>query len=273
MYKLVFTASVLLFFTSCEKLVNIGDVPSTSEYPSQLGYEWEYNTTWKLEYYDSSGHIDSSSFQDLGNTIVRVTKVHDTIGIYNNLIRFEDYDLATPQNIHSMWYLNADSGLYAIAYHNPGASQFVVPKQNSMSPKQFKKILKLISISPASYEIGSSLYQALDSIQYYVLPRKVLKYPVHIGARWTELIEPFYRERLIKNQQLLTLNGKNYLCYKVESVWNWGIEFTDYIDFNSGLIMREIIADSLAIINPESPQPVGYFKSTSISRLVRESKP
>lgn len=272
MKKLSIISALILIFVGCEKLVNIGDIPTNVKYPSELDREWEYNTVWKFEFYDSLGHIDSTSIQDLGNTIVKVTSEQETLGTYNNLIRFEDYDAATPQNIHRMWYLNADSGFFAIAYHNPGISQLVIPKQKITTLEELKRIIKLIGLSPAAYNRTIYPTQLSDTIQFYLPVRKVINYPLYIGARWIELIQPFYRQRFVNNQQIINVNGKNYYCFKIESDWDWNIEFTDFIDLNSGLILREIVADSLAIISPDSPDPVGYFKSTTTSKLVRMKK-
>ncbi len=273
MSKLFFVVSFLLLFISCEKLVNIGDIPSNSKYPDKIGHEWEYNTVWKFEYYDSTGYIDSTSIQDLGNTIVKVTKENEVVGSYTNLIRFEDYDLATPQNIGKIWYLNADTGLIAVAYQNPGNSQHVIPKQSLTSIDQFKSFIKNIGVLPGVPILNNQPSHPLDTIQYYLPPRKVLKYPIALGSRWIELIEPFYRERFINKQQIVNANGKNYYCYKVESELFWGnFKLNDYIDMNSGLIIREIIADSMSLILPGSPDIVGYYKSTTTSTLVRMTK-
>ena len=46
----------------------------------------------------------------------------------------------------------------------------------------------------------------------------------------------------------------------------------DYVDINSGLIQREIIADSVAFVTTTTPDSGGFFKSTTISKLVRERK-
>ena len=59
-------------FCSCEELINIG-TPS-QKYPTQVGREWEYTTTWKLEYYDKTGHIDSNSTETMENTIWMIKK-------------------------------------------------------------------------------------------------------------------------------------------------------------------------------------------------------
>ncbi len=273
MSKLVASFFLIIFLTACEESVNSGNIPDYSKYPVQLNREWEYNTILKIEYYDSNGHIDSTEMMDLGNTICKITSLNDTIGNLTHLICFAEYDLSTPQYVHKVWYLNADSGLYAIAYCNPGSSQIITPKMYHSSHQDINKITRLIGLNPASFEGGKSVIQFSDSIQFYTYPRKVLKYPLRIGERWVELIDPFYRERFINKKESLTINGKVFNCLKVESGLNLGIFFNDYINLTNGLIMREILADSLAIINPEDPNPIGYYRVHSISKLVRVTIP
>ncbi|MCA2005487.1 MAG: hypothetical protein LDL01_06775 [Ignavibacterium sp.] len=271
MSKLFFIIVSLTLLSACEKSINSGEIPISSKYPTQLNREWEYNTTIRLEFYDSTGHIDSTELMDSVNTICKIIRVNDTIGDFKNLVLFEEYDVLTPQNVHKLWYLNADSGLYAIAYSNPGASQTIVPKANIKSYNDFINMIKLIGLSPASYLSVSSNDQINDT-SFYSYPRKVLQYPLRIGERWIELIEPFYRERFIKDKTQITINGNTYNCFKVESEWDWNIVFTDYINFSNGLVMREVIFDSIAIIGTEDPNPLGYYKISSVSKLVRETK-
>ena len=262
---------LLIIFTSCEKSVNSGDIP-IHKYPTQLNREWEYNTTIKLEFYDSTGRIDSTEVMDLGNTICKIRRVNDTIDNFKNLVLFEEYDVLTPQNIHKMWYMNADSGLFAIAYSNPGTSQVIVPKANIKNYNDIKYLISLIGLNPASHYNTNSNSQINDT-NFYPYPRKVLQYPLRIGDRWVELIEPFHRERFIKDKTQITINGKTYNCFKVESEWNWDIVFTDYINATNGLIMRELQIDSLEIIGPEDPNPIGFYRVSTVSKLVRESRP
>jgi hypothetical protein len=226
-----------------------------------------------FEYYDSTGNIDSSSIWDLGNTICKITNINDSIGNFSKLILFEEYDVATPTNIHKTWYVNADSGLYSIAYSNPGSSQILIPKQPLKSFEYFIQTVKSIGVAPAFYFGLSNSNQVSDSIQFYTYPRKVLVYPLKIGSRWIELIEPFYRERFIRKQEIININGTDYNCYKVEADWDFNITFNDYIDLSRGLIKREIISDSMEIASPNSPYPEGYFKLTSVSKLERITKP
>lgn len=273
MSKIFASLSLIILFTACEKSVNSGDIPNYSKYPVELNKEWEYNTIFKLDFYDSTGHIDSTEIMDLGNTICKITNLNDSLGNYSNLVLFEEYDVATPQFVHKLWYLNSDSGLYAIAYANPGSSQIIVPKMNFNSRTDLINFIKTIGLNPASYEGGGFKITLSDSIQYYTYPRKVLQYPIRLCERWIELIEPFYRERFIAKKENVMINGVTYSCFKVESDWNWDLIFNDYINLKSGLVMRELFTDSVAIINDNSPDPVGYYKFSSISKLVRETAP
>lgn len=273
MPKLLSILAILIILTACEESVNSGDIPNYSKYPVELNKEWEYNTIIKFEYYDSTGHIDSTEIWDIGNTICKITNLSDSIGNFSNLVLFEEYDFATPQYVNKMWYLNADSGLYAIAYANPGNSQIIVPKMNFNSRTDLINFIKTIGLNPASYAGGGFNIALSDSIQYYTYPRKVFQYPIRLGERWVELIEPFYRERFIAKKENISINGVTYSCFKVESDWNWDIIFNDYINLKSGLLMREIFSDSVAIINDNSPDPVGYYRLSSISKLVRETAP
>lgn len=274
MSKIFIIISILFLFSSCEQLVNTGDLTSSQKYPAKTGNEWEYDSEWKLEYYDTTGHINRTSFGSSGNTIVRIIKEEYTLGLYKDLVLFESFDLSTPQNINQTWYLNADSGLFAIAYSAAGSSQFVLPKQRNITLEQVHNFVRAIGTFPGFADVNTILNPQADTIQYYSLPRKVLTYPLGIGSRWIELTEPFFRERFINKKQIINANGKDYYCYKVESNWTWVpyLEFTDYIDLNSGLVMREIIADSIAQVLPGSPDIIGYFKSTTTSKLVRETK-
>uniref|UniRef100_A0A832G7R3 Lipoprotein n=1 Tax=Ignavibacterium album TaxID=591197 RepID=A0A832G7R3_9BACT len=273
MSKLFFILPILFLFIACEKVVNSGNFPIYSKYPTQLNTEWEYNTIMLFEYYDSTGNIDSSSVMDLGHTICKITNINDSIGNFSKLILFEEYDVATPTNIHKTWYVNADSGLYSIAYSNPGSSQIVIPKQHLKSFEYFIQTVKSIGVAPAFYFGLSNSNQVSDSIQFYTYPRKVLVYPLKIGSRWIELIEPFYRERIVRTTEIINCNGKDYNTYKIESEGDFKVIFNDYINLTDGLIKREILIDSVAIISPISPDPQGYYKFGSISNLVRVLKP
>lgn len=273
MTKLFFLISLLILVVSCENITNEGEVNNNSKYPTKVGYEWEYNTTMKFELYDTLGHIDSTSFQDLGNTIVKVTKEFDTLGNFSNLIRFDVYDVSTPQNVNKMWYLNNDSGLTAVAYYNSGASLPVLPKNGRLTIEQIKTLLKISGLLSACDHFSNSISISTDSILYYSPSRKVLKYPIKIGAKWTELNNPFYRERFVSKKQIVNSSYNSYDCYKIESIWQFSnTEYNDYISLNSGLVMREYIVDSIMITSTTNPDSGRYANIIQTSKLVRKSK-
>ncbi|WP_337872394.1 hypothetical protein [Ignavibacterium sp.] len=273
MSKLFFILPSLILLISCDEAVNTGNISVYPKYPTLLRTVWEYNTIMKYEYYDSTGNIDSSSVIDLGNTICTISSINDSITNFKKLILFEEFDVATPDYIHRMWYINSGSGFYAIAYSNPGTSNLIIPKQIFSNPENFKQLIKSIGLSPAIFPVLSNSNQFSDSIQFYPYPRKVLAYPLDVGSRWVELIDPFYRERIVRTTEIINCNGNDYNTYKIESEWDFPIIFNDYINLTDGLIKREILIDSVAIISPISPDPQGYYKFSSISNLVRVLKP
>ena len=71
---------IYFLFSGCEHINTEGEVIHNTKYPAKVGHEWEYNTTWKLELYDTLGHIDSTSIENIENTIVKVITESDTIG-------------------------------------------------------------------------------------------------------------------------------------------------------------------------------------------------
>jgi hypothetical protein len=274
MAKIFLSFSVLICFVGCEQLENISELDTSYNYPTQVGQEWEYNTMWKSEFYDQSGNIDSASFLNMGNTIVRITKENERVGNYNNLILFEAYEINTPQNIHRIWYSNSDTGFFAIAYSNPGAVQPVLPKLTNSSFEYFKALVNGNSMLPGYLFVTNPNTMLADSIQFYSSSRKVFAYPFQTGSRWVELIEPFYRERFINKVEQINVSAGNYLCYKVESeMFFQNLILNDYVSSSSGLIMREIIADSMLLVTVTNPDSGAFIKSTTISKLVRETKP
>ncbi len=275
MQKIFLLLPFILLFFGCEQLENITEFDPSQRYPIKVGHEWEYNTTWKFEFYDQSGNVDSSSSINLGNTIVRIVSDKERLGNYNNLVLFESYEVvvSSPQNSQKIWYLESDTGFFAIAYSNPGASQPVVPKQNYSDLDDYKKLITSINLFPGAITTSHVEGQLIDSVQFYSPPRKVFSFPLRIGARWIELIQPFYRERFINKIEQINTNADNYLCYKIESTLSFtNLRLNDYVNSNSGLIMREIIGDSISVSSFSSPDTVGYYKSTTISKLVRLKK-
>lgn len=273
MLKIFFILSILLLTTGCEEIINTGDTESFDKYPTQTGREWEYRTELKMEFYDNFGRIDSISNVFSENSIVRVITENDSVGAYTGLVLFETFDINSPQSINKIWYLNSDSGLFAFAYSSSGASQFVYPKQIELKPKHQTDFIKSIRMFPGFADGIDEALTISDTVLYYSIPRQVLKYPLNIGVKWTELTFPFFRERFIQKQQIVNTNGNNYNCFKLESNMSLhNIQLIDYINLDAGLVKREIISDSVMLTSVTNPDSGSYIKATTISKLVREKR-
>lgn len=270
MKKIIF----VLFFVSIFFYISCSEDDSTNpttlkKYPTELGNEWEYNTKMTIEYYDTSGNIIDQETLDLGNTIVKIIKENDTLGIYKNLVKFECYDLQTQNYKNYNWYSNSDSGLTIIAYSNAGSSQWVWPKINSQRYITIKELLSIIK-SPDLDIFTFSTSNTMDSIYYYEIPRQVLAYPLTINKRWVELVYPWYRERYVARIFQEIFQGQALRCYVIKVYWSdYDIEINDYISLEKGLIKREILADSIIISDPISPDSGGFGRFSSYSNLVK----
>jgi hypothetical protein len=268
--KNIYLAALLIPFLIIGCKSNINSPVDSLKYPSGLNNQWEYNTIYKNIYYNSSGNPEDSSEQNLGNTIVRIAGINQVIGSISNLTLFECYDSGTPTQIEKDWYLNADSGFYAVAYANAGGSQTVIPKIGVRLNYLNSKNLKHFSLMPA-FELADRQYPA-DSVLYYYTPRQILAYPLKSGKRWIELIAPFYRERYVDNMENVQINNVTYRCFIVEAdMATSHFKMIDDISPDYGLIRRTIIMDSLAQANPDG-QPTGIItKSISVSTLVQKN--
>jgi len=264
LFILLLTFLGLLIFMGCDVC---SSYPTEQlKYPAQTGNQWEYHTTMTIEYYDSTGSIASVETLDFGNTIVKIESENDTISGNQHFVLFTSYDLLTPENIKNFWYANSESGLYVIAYTGAGSSQPVLPKGMNLDYQTIASLTITKSMQPF---IPVSFNNDLsDSILYYDPPRKVLTYPLKIGSRWIELENPFYRERFINEKDTIQVSAGTFGCYKVESEWDFNLIFTDHISLTDGLIRRFVFADSAAITDPGSPDPIGYARIVTISELI-----
>lgn len=238
-------------------------------YPDSLGIQWEYNTTMVIEHYDTLGNIISTETLDFGNTVVKIIKINDTLGLYNNLIKFETYDLSTPANMSYHWYSNTDTAFIAVAYLNAGSSQLVYPKINVNRYLTFEELKDLIN-SPEQNFFSLSSEIISDSI-IYEPHRKVIAYPLAINKRWVELIQPWYRERFVDKIVNVNFNGQFVSCYGIKVDWPGfnNIEFNDFVSLTHGLVKREILADSILFTDPVNPDSGGFGKVSTYSNLVR----
>ncbi len=138
-------SSISILISCSESEQNILPSDSPTKYPTKLNMEWEYNTKSIIEYYDTLGNIvDTGSF-DYGNTIVKIIKTNDSLNGYQNLIKFECYDVQTINNKKYFWYSNSDSSLSVIAYSSSGSAQFVFPKIYQNTYITFDELLAILN--------------------------------------------------------------------------------------------------------------------------------
>jgi hypothetical protein len=256
----------MLIIVGCDN--NSTNPTSQSKYPTQLGNQWEYQTTTTVEYYDSTGNIDSVEVFEFGNSIVRITSENDTVNGISNLVLFSSYEVNTTDSIHRSWYSNTDSGLYVIAYSGAGRAQPVIPKitlEFYLVKIAFSNYSNMLPNLPIYHYSSYS-----DSIFFFNPPRKVLAYPLSTNVRWVELEYPFYRERYVGNIKSVQVPAGVYNCYEIKSDWDFDIVFNDYISLTDGLVSRVLIADSMQITNPQGDTLL-YARLAQVSQLVNKS--
>jgi hypothetical protein len=259
---------LIILYAGCDKN-GVGFIEEEYlQYPTQLHNEWEYSTVFSIEILDTLGNIDSIDTRDSTNTIVKIIGINETIDDHPRLTRFESYDLITPQFIHTMWYLNSDSSLAAIAYKNAGSSHLVYPKISEV--KKYEIIDSIFSFSLLPAFTYSTEKISVDTILFYSPERIVIKYPVKIGSEWVELISPFYRKRFINQKENIQTNLGIISCYKIDSEMNFeNLKLIDYLSVEYGLIKREIISDSIKISTADNPEGIGWANMRTTSVLVR----
>ncbi len=266
---------LLISYGGCNELgPGFGIKSPGNTYPTNLYSEWEYNTKYTIQYYDSIGNIIDTETIELGNSVVRVTKTSDTVGTYKNLIKFESYDVSTPWNKGYNWYSNNESEFLIIAYLNAGSAQSITPKVGHKKYLTHDEFKSLINFSEHSY-LALPTDESSDSILYFDPPRRVLAYPLSVNRRWIELINPWYRERYVDKNETLEFNGQPVNCFKIKIDWNEfrNIEFNDYISLELGLIKREIISDSVLFISdPNYPDSGIFGRIYQVSDLIRMEK-
>lgn len=263
--------SILIISINCKDLGPGFDFPD-SKYPVKLNMEWEYITTMTVGYYDSLGNIINYDTVFTANVISRITGVNDTIGVYNNLIRFEAFDLSFPNIKQTFWYWNTNSNFSIIAYHNAGIAPWVLPKQSNSKTIFTLNELKSFIGKPGLIEILCTEATSLDSILFYEPPRKALEYPLFAGRKWVEINSTdFYRERYVDSMVDINFDGKQIPCYLIKVNWpnSGNASINDYINMNYGLLKREIIIDSIMVTSFTNPDSGGFAKFSELSDLIR----
>jgi len=274
MMKKIIVISILFVF--CHLISCSEDNPTNSsvskKYPNSVGSEWEYGTIMIFEFYDSTAQIIETDTIDLSNTIVKIVKTNDSLGVYKELTLFESYDVSSPEYKGKHWYSNTDTDLSAIAYSNAGSARFIVPKITSRKYLTFNELKSIIN-SPDQNLFSAKSESVSDTILFYDVPRKALAYPLAVNQHWVELETPWYRERYIERSVTLNFNGRVIKCYEIKVNWpDFKIEINDYVNLNIGLLRRDIISDSVLFTDPSSPDSGRFGRYYESSNLVRTNR-
>jgi len=258
-----------LFFISCNN--STGPEPiSNNFYPIALNQEWEYSTTDTIEYYDTLVNIKNTEVHNLGNTIVRIEALYDTsIEPSKDLIRFVSFEVGQSNLKAINWYENKNDGLYVVAYKPAPSSQPKIQKLNSGGIYMNIDVLKRLNLF-----LDFNLYTKTinNYTRVWVQPSKVLAYPIKVGNYWNDNNVPFYKNRFVETKENININGNIYAVYKIASIgYNIDFRLNDFISPKYGLVMREVLADSVVILAPNSDNILGFAKMKRISKLVRKS--
>ena len=267
---IVFIICLSVLFGCKGKNTGVDPENNLNKYPAKLNNQWEYSSTMSNEYLNNAGFTDSTQTFKLPNTIVKVSSVHDSLPGYKDLIKINSYNTDSPGSIMENWYINNDSVFSVIAYRNAGSSYPIIPKSHNrryLTVSEFKKICEDLT---SNFMLNSVLD---DSLSYFNPPRVVLKYPLYPGAEWNELKTPFYRNRIVKGTTSLEINNSSYNCYIIEADMTVpNLKMIDYISFQAGLIKREVISDSIAVVSLDSPDSaIGYARGYDVSILVNKN--
>ncbi len=261
---------VIIFFGCKGHNQGVDPESNLNKYPANLNYQWEYSSKLSNEYLNNSGGIDSTQIMEVPNTIVKISSVSDSLPGYKDLVKIEAYNTDSPESFSENWYINNDSVFSIIAYRNAGTSYPIIPKLHNkkyLTFAEFKKICEDLTFNSIINKSSD------DSIQYFNPPRIVLKYPLYTGEIWNELKIPFYRDRIVKGTTSIEVNKNYYKCYIIEADLTVpNLRMIDYVSLQAGLVKREIISDSIAITNINSPNSiVGYTKGHDISILLNKN--
>lgn len=265
-YKYFLLSFLLLWLQSCSEKSD--NAVNPRHYPVDMNSVLEYTTTLYIQYYDSSGNLLDPESILTDYSEVHVMSNHDSLGNYNNLYLLISFDKNFPFDSSKRWYLDSDSGFYAIAYSTPGSIHNVLPKRSCNSVVDYIRS-KLQLVESPYFDLNN--YSGInDSIYFYQKPVLLFLYPLLVGSRWIESNEFMKIERVISDYKKIDVPAGSFRCYEIKRIFNdltlASLSSSEYVDLNIGLIKRQVIADSmLFIFEPEDS--LRYFKFTSVSEL------
>lgn len=257
----------LLLVSGCKDAKTGIVIPETvGKYPTALNTEWEYETTTYLAKYDNFGNLSADTlYEPISYTTLKITSINDSINEEKNLVRF-DYSSDQEYSSGIRWYRNSDSALERIAYSG-NERDWVTPKIQKSNARVF-----LNSLSKNLFPDGI-VFPNRDTA--YISKFITLKYPLAVGSYWQFKVTPdWIVTKTIVGKKQMIFDGNNAECFDIRTLYSSiiGIDIHDYINYDFGLVKREIIFDSTAFTGPDSPDVLFWGKMKTTSNLIRKSK-
>jgi len=266
MRKMIYVITAfVMFLIGCNDSGTGGDILVPAKLKMQTGSTWGYITTMVNKRYDTLWVFQSEDtiFQ---NSVVRCEKENDEVLNQSGLVRLrtqtqDGQDLF----VQSHWYINNSSNLIRFAYTNNGVTAYVMPKRKE---GKYLSVQEYLQIRGA---MGDDLIlhkPNTDTISAFESPQILLRYPVKAGESWVMFQTPWHSVRKVIGTEMLNNPLGLTEVYKIETKYNLGVTYYDYINLNQGLIKREF-HDTLIMTGADDPgKAIGYVIWTERSDLI-----
>jgi len=249
------------------------------EYPSTEGTYWDYSRVLQFK------KVFPDSLKDLfGDTLFSEYVTVKCMGKRKLLDLIDTFLLVEgpTDSIHGngtiygkSYYANQQDGMYLHGHMGTGMS---MPKNTAPSLKFSERYFLDINdlLTQLSVNRIFPVSPGLDSVHLEVPPKKVLQYPIKIGAFWIyrKSGDPFKIAKKITGQDFITVKAGNYVALQVkwlydfneDGEWDEDIEIVDdYADI--GLVKRTISLRNLQIID-EFLNVIGSYDYLEVSELL-----
>jgi len=190
-----------------------------NSFPMENGTQWVYDLVsvmQELEHEGSDKIIASDTFaqQILSVWIAKDTVLNDTLPVKQFLSRMNNAPL-----LMENYYRIDESGLWAVAYRNPGAP-FLKKGTGSVA-------------APMYYSLFGSSNKVMDnSLHIYEEPRLALKFPLNLEVEWNygteEGLVDFRLDKKVSAFESVDLGHASALAFRIEYLYPPDSFFDDF---------------------------------------------
>lgn len=250
----------LLLVNGCKESTSGIQLQNTSQkYPFTQNAEWTYDQYLYWGVYNTHKEIISDSLYKSATTIVKVINMDDSLPGLPHLVKVNKSAtyVSSPTVYHQTnWYSSTDSALYLVA--STGYSLESLPKIQHRK-EYYSKWRSTINDEFAPGRI--------EDTTYFNLNWKILALPFQIGSKWLVKFQSEYLIKTVLSQDYSMnppLGNVRTFLIKTESPGNSNGWILESVNLNEGLLLKEMVSDSLLLTDPDSSEPVGFgiFKSS-----------